>query len=216
MKPIKLALSLIICLLFAGAVFAQDKLKTLPDDPFYQTKRQAETDKLKFSHDPLERAALHAEHAGKRLEEVNAMVSKGRHDFTGDLLKDYEKSLKMSMDEINKAQAQGRDVSKALSAVERATTKHTEVLSNLLGRVPEKARPAIQRAIEVSQRGRNTAIDRLERIQRGEIPAGKPEGIGRPEKRERPAIPGGIDMPGGFGGPGGGRPGGGPPGGRGR
>lgn len=221
MKPVKLALSLIICLLFAGAVFAMEELKTLPDDPFYQTKRQAETDKLKFSRDPLERAALHAEHAGERLEDVKAMVSKGRHEFTADLLKDYEKSLKMSVDEINKAQTDGRDVSKALSAVEKATMKHTEVLNDLLGKVPEQAKPAIRHAIEVSKHGRNTALDRLERIQRGEIPSGRPKGVERPERPERierperPAIPGGFDRPGGFGGHGGGRPGGGPSGGRG-
>jgi hypothetical protein len=223
MKIIKSVLPLICCLFFVGAVFAQEELKTLPDDPLYQAKRQMETAQLNAAFDPLEKATLHTKYAGERLAEVKAMISKGRHEFAGDMLKDYETAIKGAMDEINRAQ--GRDVSKALEAVERSTTKHTEVLTDLLGKVPEQARPAIQHAIEVSKRGRNTAFDRLERIQRGEIPAGKPEGIGRPEKPEgpgrlerpeRPAIPGGIGRPGGFGGPGGGRPGGGPPGGRGK
>jgi len=213
-KPIRLALSLIFCLLFADAVFAQEELKTLPDDPLYQAKRQTETAELNASFDPLERATLHTRHAEERLAEAKSMVSKGRHKFVGNLLKNYETSINGAMSEINRAQIQGRDVSEALSAVERSTRKHTEVLNDLLGKVPEEARPAIKHAIEVSQRGRNTALDRLERIQRGEIPAGKPEEIRRPERPEgpgrmekpgRPAIPGGID-----------RPGGGPPGGRGR
>jgi len=225
MKLIKLMLSLMCCVLFTGTVFAQEELKTLPDDPLYQAKRQTETAKLSARFDPLERATLHTEYAKERLAELKAMVSKGRNEFKGNLLRDYEGSINGAMDETNRAQAQGRDVSKALEAVERSTMKHTEVLTDLLGKVPEEARPEIQHAIEVSQRGRNTALDRLERIQRGEIPAGKPEGIGRPEKPEgpgrmerpgRPAIPGGIDGPRGFGVPGGGRPGGGPPGGRGR
>ncbi len=225
MKLIKLMLFLMCWVFFTGAVLAQEELKLLPDDPLYQAKRQTETAKLNASIDPLEKATLHTGHARERLAEAQAMVSKGKHEFVGDLVRDYETSINGAMNEINRAQAQGRDVSKALSAVERSTTKHTEVLSNLLGKVPEEARPAIQRAIEVSQRGRNTALDRLERIQRGEIPAGKPEGIERPERPERPermekpgrpAIPGGIDTPGGFGVPGGGRPGGGPPGGKGR
>ncbi|MBS3919044.1 MAG: hypothetical protein KG012_09155 [Deltaproteobacteria bacterium] len=228
MKKMVLIKSMIYaCLyfIFVGAVFAQEELKTLSDDPFYQAKRQTETAKLNASFDPLERATLHTGYAEERLAEVKAVVSKGRHEFAGDLLKNYETSINGAVDEINRAQAQGRDVSEALSAVERSTTKHTEVLTDLLGKVPEEARPAIKRAIEVSKRGRNTALDRLERIQRGEIPAGKPEGVGPPGKPERPerverpgrsGIPGGIDRPGGFGGPGGGRPGGGPPGGRGR
>jgi len=205
MKLIRITLSLIFCLLFADGIFAQQGLKTLPDDPLYQAKRQTETAKLNASFDPLERATLHTEHAKERLAEVKAMVSKGRHEFAGDLLRDYETSIKGAMNEINRASGQGRDVGKALEAVERSTKKHTEVLTDLLSKVPEEARPAIKQAIEVSKLGRNTALDRLERIQRGEIPAGKPEGVGRPERPEGP---------GGFGGPGGGRPGGGPPRGR--
>lgn len=225
MKLIRLMLSLMCCVLFFGTTSAQEELKSVPDDALYQAKRQMETARLNASFDPLERATLHTEYANERLAEVKAMVSKGKHEFAGDLLEDYEISVNGAMDEINRAQARGRDVSKALSAVDRSTTKHTEVLSDLLSKVPEEARPAIKHAIEVSQRGRNIALDRLERIQRGETPAGRPEGIGRPERPEipermekpgRPAIPGGIDRPGGFGGPGGGRPGGGPPGGGGR
>jgi len=184
-----------------------------------------ETAKLNASFDPLERATLHTEYANERLAEVKAMVSKCKHELAGNLLKDYETSVNAAMGEINRAQAQGRDVSKALEAIERSTTKHTKVLNDLLGKVPEEARPAIKHAIGVSQRGRNTALDRLQRIQRGEVPAGKLEGVGRPEKPKapermerpgEPAIPEGIDRPGGFGDPGGGRPGGGQPGGRGR
>lgn len=208
--------SLTCCLLFAGAALAQEALKTLPDDPLYQAKRQTETAQLNAAFDPLEKATLHTKYAGERLAEVKAIISKGKPEFAGGLIKDYEKAIGGATDEINRAQVQGRDVSEALAAVERSTKKHTEVLTDLLGKVPEEARPAIQRAIEVSQHGRNTALDRLERNQRGEIPAGRPEGIERPERPERPVIPGGIDGPGGFGGPGGGRPGGGPPGGRGR
>lgn len=128
---------------------------------------------------------------------------------------------------LAEAQAQGRDVSKALEAVERYTKKHAQVLANLLGKVPEEARPAIEHAIEVSQRGRNTALDRLGRIQRGEVPDKRPEWIERPEKpeglerkdeetRKIGYTAGGIDRQGGFGGHGAGKLGGSPPRGKGR
>jgi hypothetical protein len=212
------------CLLFSATVFAQEEPEALPGDPLYQAKRQMETAKLNASFDPLERATLHTEHAGERLAEMKAMVSGGGREFAGNLIEDYETSLNAAMGEIDRARAQGRGVNRALEVVDQHTTKHTEVLTDLLGKVPEEARPAIQHAIGVSQRGRNTALDRLERIRRGEIPAGRPQGVGPPGKPEwpermerpgRPAMPGGIVRPGGFGGPGGGIPGG-PPGGMGR
>ena len=234
MKPIKLALSLIFSLLFVGAVFAHEEPEILPDDPLYQAKQQMETAQLNAGFDPLEKATLHTKHAKERLAEVKAMISKGKPEFVEGLVKDYEKAIGGAMDEINRAQVQGRDVSEALEAVERSTKKHTEVLTDLLDKVPEQAKPAIRHSIEVSKRGRNIALDTLRKIQRGEISAGRPEGtgipegIGRPEgserserlerleRSERPSRPEGIGRPGGFGGPGAGRAGGGPSGGRGR
>ena len=201
-----------VCLFLSANVFAQEEPEMLPDDPLYQAKRQMETARLKASFDPLEKATLHTKYAKERLAEVKAMISKGKPEFVGGLVKDYEKAIGGATDEINRAQAQGRDVSEALEAVERSTKKHTEVLTDLLDKVPEQAKPAIRHAIEVSKRGRNIALDTLGKIQRGEIPAGRPEGIGRPEglgRPERPSRPEGIGRPGGLGRPGGGRPGGG-------
>ena len=57
-------------------------------------------------------------------------------------------------------------------------------MTNLLDEVPKQAESAIRHAIKVSKRGRNTALDRLEKIKRGEIPRGRPEGVGKPEEDE--------------------------------
>jgi hypothetical protein len=94
---------------FFGAVPAQEGPKTLPGDPLYQAKRQTETAKLNASFDPLERATLHTRSAEERLAEVKAMVSKGKPQFVGDLLKSYETSMNGAMDEIDRAQAQKKD-----------------------------------------------------------------------------------------------------------
>lgn len=107
---------------------------------------------------------------------------------------------------------QGTDAEreKALDRVEKATSKHTAVLTDLLNKVPEQARPHIQHAIEVSQKGHNTALANLGRVrtQRQERLAAEQArqtgGYGRQEGRGQP---GGGRGPGGTGG----RPGGGPP-----
>lgn len=196
----------LLCLwaLLAGTTFAQEEPEALPDGPLYQAKKQMETAQLNAGFDPLEKATLHTKYANERLQEVKAMISKGKPEFVESLVKDYEKAIGGAMEEINRAQAQGRDVSEALEAVERSTKKHTEVLTDLLGKVPEEARPAIRHSIEVSRTGRNTALDTLRKIHGGEIPAGRPEGIGIPEGIGRPegvGRPEDIGRPEGIGRP---------------
>jgi len=108
-----------------------------------------------------------------------------------------------------------QDREEAWSRVERATRKHGEVLTDLYGRVPEQARPGIARAIENSQKGRETALERLEQARGQRIAAerrantGRPDATGRPGQSGAPAgvgsgRPGGP--PAGAGSPGAGRP----------
>lgn len=101
-------------------------------------------------------------------------------------MKAYETIIQSIKDTAEQATGEGIDVSEAIEAVERSTKKHTEVLTNLLDEVPEQARAAIAHAIEVSKRGRTTALDRLEKIKRGEVPSGRPEGVEKSEKSGKP------------------------------
>ncbi len=135
---------------------------------------------------PLEKALLHTAHAERRVANIQSMQSKGKPEFVETLAKDYENAIGGALEDIVEARAQGIDVIEALNAVERSTKKHTEVLTGLLGEVPEQAKPAIAHAIEVSNRGRNHSLDVLSKIQRGELPTGKPESIGRPEGVGKP------------------------------
>jgi formate dehydrogenase maturation protein FdhE len=175
-----LSIVAVVSLILFTNVFAQVEPEILPDDPLYQAKREKETAQLNAELDPLKKANLYTKYAKERLQEIKTMVSKGKPEFVDGLVEDYEKAVSGALEEINKAQAQGRDVSKALEAVESATKKHTEVLTDLLGKVPEQAKPAITHAIEVSKHGRNRALDVLNKIQRVEFPIGKPEGSGKP------------------------------------
>lgn len=180
MKTVKVLLSVAICLFLASMALAQENPEILPDSPLYQAKRQMETAELNAGLDPLQKATLHTKYAEERLQEIKTMVSKGKPEFVEGLVSDYGVALNGAMDEIDGAQAQGRDVNDALNAVESSTKKHTEVLMGILEKVPEQARPAITRAMETSQQGRNRALDVLSKIQRGEIPLGKPEDAGKP------------------------------------
>jgi hypothetical protein len=86
---------------------------------------------------------------------------------------------------------------RALEAVDRGTQTHQRVLQAVLGKVPDQARPAIERALEVSRTGRDTALRALEgTASAGPPPAGghgAPPGIhpGQPTGMA-PGPPGGV------------------------
>jgi len=122
-----------------------------------------------------------------------------------------------TLEELTKAQSaagaglEGR--ARAHEAVDRGTQVHLRVLKDVLGKVPEQAKPAIEHALEVSKTGRERALGALE----GERGAGARPG---PPSGTRIGPPSGVS-PGpspGIGGPPsgapGGRPSGGPPAGR--
>jgi len=123
-----------------------------------------------------------------------------------------------SMEGLNTALGQGRfngnpsQQQDAYNRVQTATSKHTHVLEGLLSKVPEQARPHIQHAIEVSQKGHDTALAHLQglRAQQG-LGQENQSGFGRSEGAGRPGgIGGGSPGVGGPGGGGMGHPGGGP------
>jgi len=130
---------------------------------------------------------------------------------------------------LNTALGQGRlegspsQQQDAYNRVQTATSKHTQVLENLLGKVPEQARSHIQHAIEVSQKGHDTALAHLQGLQsqqgmgQGNRPGfGQAGGTGRSEGAARSGgfggggFPGGASPMGGAGGGAMGHPGGGP------
>jgi len=90
----------------------------------------------------------------------------------------------------------------AARTVEEVTRRHLTVLEGLLGRVPERAQPAIQHALEVAKTGHDQATAALDPATEDPARGRRPENTGPPA--------------GAHGGPPDGAPGGPPGGGRGR
>ena len=99
------------------------------------------------------------------------MTSRRRPEFVEDLLKEYRRYIERATDEIEQAEAVGYRVDTALKEVERATEKHLSILEGLKAKVPEKALPAITRALDVSRKGRETALEKLGNAHRREHPS---------------------------------------------
>ena len=198
---VQLALSLAALVLLPAAVFAQQQNQDQPTVTLQDVK-----DRLKQN----EKFIKDAQSRGKAGDAAGTQVA----------LDNYSRNMQGLDQALSRTgQFQGDESARveALERVEKATRKHGEVLSNLLTKVPDQAKPAIEHAMQVSQHGRDTALGNLDqaRSQRDAADArrnqaGQNSMGGRPDTA---GNPGGVGQQGGMGGPmnGAGQPAGGRP-----
>ena len=137
---------------------------------------------LSQTDDPVQKAALHRKHADKRVAEIQAMEHKGKPEFVETLAADYEGSIGEARKEIDKAKSQGKNADAETTALEQSTSRHVQVLSALVNKVPEQARKGIARALEASQRGKSRELGAVKRKQ-----TDKPAAAGKPGDSSKPA-----------------------------
>ena len=188
MSHIRVVALVVIFMVAVTSASADDGAGVLPDDPGYKLKIERERVELRTTSGINERVRLYMRYAERRLEEADEMASRGKPEFVEDLLKEYRRYIERATDEIEQAEAVGYWVDTALREVERATEKHLSILEGLKTRVPEKALPAITRALDVSRKGRETALERLGEAQGIEHPSGREDGVGRGNHGGRPSF----------------------------
>lgn len=133
----------------------------LPDSPFYGLKRAFEGIGNVFTFGNERKAERAIKLSEKRLSEARASVEEEKHELSERLMEDYEKNLMKAEEIVERAQERGRNMTQVRERVAKATSRHIEVLENVLEKVPEQAKPAIQRALESSKRGQEEALDRI-------------------------------------------------------
>jgi hypothetical protein len=136
-----------------------------PDSWMYGFKKFFEGVDLFFTFDDVAKAEKYVRYAELRLAEAKEMAEKGKPEFVDDLLKEYKDNLERGNEILKIAQQVGKNVTKVAELVAVATSIHVDVLENVLQKVPEQAKPAIERAINSSKRGNEEALNVLEKIQ---------------------------------------------------
>jgi len=95
--------------------------------------------------------------ANEKAAEVLAMAREGKVEHAQIALRHYESAM-----EKRQEQSQGNE--DVAEEVAMQATNHLILLAGVLEQVPEEAKPAIQRAMEVSTRGRDESISALTEI----------------------------------------------------
>lgn len=134
-----------------------------PDSFMYGFHRFLEGVDFAFTFDEVARAEKHVRAAEMRLAEARAMAEQGKPEFVDGLLEEYEDNIDRANRIAQLAQGLRTDAANVTELVAAATSMHRDVLSEVLERVPEQARPAVQRAMNSSERENQEALNGLER-----------------------------------------------------
>jgi len=133
--------------LFATAGAASASADALPGDFLYPAKLMVEAAQEILTLDPEAEAALHLRFADRRLAELEALVEAGRLDDLDELILAFDFHWAEAQSGEAGFPGQGLGIGQAPPGFEY----HLQVLAELLGRVPEAARPALQHVLSQAE-----------------------------------------------------------------
>lgn len=159
--------------LFVGAGQAQTndlpEPGMLPDSPFYFLKSFFEGVGTFFTFGDIAKAERFLNLSERRLAEAKALAEKGKPEIAERITGQYQEQLNRALAKAEEARARGLDTDEVLAKVSEATLRHQAVLADVYERVPEQAKPAIERAMENSMRGYEEALRAVSGEKREEI-----------------------------------------------
>lgn len=133
----------------------------LPGHPLYPLKMLRDRILSSFITDPLKKAEFSLLQADKRLNSGLFLLEQGKVELAEQTFSKGEVYLEQSLTEAEQAKKLGKETGALVSKLSLAVLKHQEVLTEVLGKVPDSAKPGIQNSLEKAQRG----IERIREIQ---------------------------------------------------
>lgn len=169
MVSIIVAVVLAVSALGGGTAYASQG--SLPGDVLYPVKLGTEHIRAAFTGGDIDKAELYLTFANSRVQEMAALVEKGRPEGVPVAVNGYDKTMALAIEKMEDARGKGLGIANTSEEVAEVTLKHWEVLEGLLGTVPDEALAGIETAIEASQTGYENALRALA----GENPVGAME-----------------------------------------
>ena len=168
---------------------------SLPGEPLYAVKRATEEVQLTLTFDDVARMQLLAELADRRLDEL-ARVAQQQPSSAPTATSEYADAVSKfatAVDELRDADSEDKR-NAAQAVADAAREKHLAVLDAIKDRVPESARPEIDRLIEDEQNGtvptertNDRGDDRSRETPRPGAPRPTPRATLRPFATSRPS-----------------------------
>lgn len=150
----------------------------MPDSFFYPLKILYEKIITFVSFGDIKKAERYSEVAERRLYEAEKMAEKGKEKLTEKLLAEYEKFLNKALKKAEKVKKEAEEKAKeeakkkaneVIEKISESILKNQEVLFRVYQLVPEPAKAAIERVIELTKTGYERAIDAVSGIKKEEL-----------------------------------------------
>ncbi len=113
--------------------------------------------------DPEKATEINLKAAEARLNRAKAKTEEGEIDEVEEAVKEFENQYTFGEDISQIAQGLGKDITTVEQLVGKATSIHLGILAEVYEKVPEQAKPAIEKAMEVSVKGHEKAVESLKK-----------------------------------------------------
>ena len=149
--------------------------EVMPDSPFYFLKVWYEKVITFLSFGDTKKAERYTELAKRRLHEAEKMAEKGKQELTEMLLEQYEKFLDKAFGKVEELKKQAEQevkkkakekIDQAIEKVSESTLENQEILLKIYELVPDRAKDAIEKVIEITKKGYERAIEAVSGIKK--------------------------------------------------
>ncbi len=135
--------------------------RLLPDHPLYFVKTSWEKVRLAFTFDKLAKVKYQLNLAEKRIAEASALIKKDKSELAEKSMERYRVRIDKILVDTQESKEKGKDVDVLVEKLSRSTLRHQEVMAGVYEKVPEQAKEAIEKVIEVSKRGHEQAVEAI-------------------------------------------------------
>ena len=138
-----------------------------PGSFFYFFDTTFEKINLFLTFNPEKKAQKALEYANERLAEAEAVAEEKNTDAVKTAVAGYESNIALAAEESSQIKDKGK-TEELLNSIADNTSKHQEILAEVLNKVPDEAKEAITKAIEVSKKGQEEAMKQIAEL-KGEV-----------------------------------------------
>lgn len=170
----RIILTIIILLLLFGTISLAQNTELpspgiTPDSLFYFLDTLAERIGMFFTFGAEKKAEKAIKYAEEKLAEVKAMAERNKVKALEKANQKYQEYLGLANKRVQEAKEKGKDVEELAILITEKILKHQEILVEVFEKVPEEAKMAIEKAIEVSRKGLEEAVQAVTGAKKEEL-----------------------------------------------
>jgi len=165
LRPVSVGLSAFLVIFGGWVVTVNASFDSVPGDILYPVKLVTEKMQITFAASSEQRARLHAEFAGRRLEEVVVITNsdrEGKPALVETAMEGFKSELAFANDELESVQSSSPSAAVSLAVVlDHKTEEYEAVISQSESEIPEETKASVAEALVAVEETNQQAIDTL-------------------------------------------------------